>query len=68
VAKKELKEVIREAENQGWTVRRSKKGHLQFFAPDGKSIVVSGGTPSDHRAMPNLIQRLRRHGFVWKGR
>jgi predicted RNA binding protein YcfA (HicA-like mRNA interferase family) len=68
VAKKELKGLIREAEDQGWTVRRSKKGHLQFFAPDGETIVTAAGTPSDHRAMANLISRLRRNGFVWKGR
>lgn len=67
-AKKETKEIIREAENQGWTVRRTKKGHIQFFAPDGENIVTAGGTPSDHRAIANLVAQLRRYGFKWKGR
>jgi hypothetical protein len=67
-AKKELKEVLREAESQGWEVRYSSKGHPMLYAPDGESIVTTGGTPSDHRALTNLISRLRRHGFIWKGR
>jgi hypothetical protein len=67
-AKKELKEITREAERQGWRVGKTKKGHLKFFAPDGESIVTTGGTPSDHRSIDNLIARLRRYGFQWKGR
>jgi hypothetical protein len=67
-AKKELKEIVREAERQDWRVETTKKGHLRFYAPDGETLVTSGGTPSDHRALANLIARLRRHGFVWKGR
>ena len=43
-------------------------GHLMFYAPDGESIVTAAGTPSDHRALANLLSRLRHHGFVWKGR
>jgi predicted RNA binding protein YcfA (HicA-like mRNA interferase family) len=67
-AAKELKEVIKEAKRQGWRVTTTKRGHLQFYAPDGENIVTAAGTPSDHRALANLIARLRRHGFVWKGR
>jgi predicted RNA binding protein YcfA (HicA-like mRNA interferase family) len=66
--RKELKEIVRAAEEQGWWVDRTSKGHLLFYAPDGENIVTTGGTPSDHRALANLISRLRRHGFVWKGR
>jgi predicted RNA binding protein YcfA (HicA-like mRNA interferase family) len=65
---KELKEIVREAENQGWTVKVTKKGHLMFYAPDGKNIVTSGGTPSDHRSLNNLVAKLRQYGFTWKGR
>jgi hypothetical protein len=67
-ARKELKEVLREAEKQGWKVAYSGKGHPMLYAPDGKNIVTTGGTPSDHRALANLVARLRRHGFIWKGR
>jgi predicted RNA binding protein YcfA (HicA-like mRNA interferase family) len=67
-AKKELKEISREAERQGWRVGKTKKGHAQFFAPDGEGIVTAAGTPSDHRSIDNLIAMLRRYGFKWKGR
>lgn len=67
-AKKELKEITREAERQGWRVGETKKGHPQFFAPDGENIVTGSGTPSDHRSIDNLVARLRRYGFKWKGR
>jgi predicted RNA binding protein YcfA (HicA-like mRNA interferase family) len=45
-AKKELKEIVREAERQGWRAGKTKKGHLKFFAPDGENIVTTEG----HRA------------------
>ncbi|MBA3300846.1 MAG: type II toxin-antitoxin system HicA family toxin [Thermoleophilaceae bacterium] len=66
--KKEFKEIIKAAKEQGWRVEPTKKGHVKFFAPDDENIVTAGGTPSDHRAIANLISRLRRYGFKWKGR
>lgn len=67
-AKKELKEIIKAAEEQGWQVKTTKSGHQMFFAPDGINKVTAGGTPSDHRAQANLLAQLRRYGFKWKGR
>lgn len=67
-AKKELKEIVKAAEKQGWRVKTLKSGHLMFFAPDGVNKTTTGGTPSDHRAVNNLLAELRRYGFEWKGR
>ena len=67
-AKKETKEIIREAEKQGWRVEPTKKGHIRFYAPDGVNVVHAAGTPSDPRAIANLVAQLRRYGFRWKGR
>jgi hypothetical protein len=67
-ARKELKEISRAAEKQGWTVKTRKSGHLTFYAPDGINMVTTGGTPSDHKAIDNLLSYLRRYGFEWKGR
>ena len=67
-AKKELKEIVKAAEEQGWQVKTNKQGHPMFYAPDGINIVTAGGTPSDHRAIANLLSDLRRNGFKWKGR
>lgn len=67
-AKKELKEIVKAAEEQGWRAKTTKKGHLMLFAPDGINKVTASGTPSDHRALDNLLSNLRRYGFTWKGR
>lgn len=67
-AKKELKEIVKAAEEQGWRVKTTTRGHSMFLAPDGINKVTAGGTPSDHRALANLLGDLRRYGFKWKGR
>jgi ABC-type phosphonate transport system ATPase subunit len=67
-ARKELKEIVKAAEAQGWRVKRTRKGHLVFFAPDGVNMAVAAGTPGGGRAMDNFLAELRGYGFVWKGR
>lgn len=62
----DFRDIKRAAEQQGWTVRQTNKGHWQFLAPaPSKAIVVSGGTPSDRRAIHNLLSGLKREGFIW---
>lgn len=51
------------AERQGWQVERTKRGHYKWFAPDNHTIIVSGSTISDHRAIKNQKARMRRAGF-----
>lgn len=54
---------------QGWQVEQTKSGHYKCIPPDRtKPIVISAGSPSDRRALDNFIARLRRSGFIWKGR
>lgn len=65
--KKEIKEMIKELEAQGWRVEKKTK-HYQAFSPDGQGIVTFSATPSDHRSAANTVSRLRRYGFKWKGR
>lgn len=43
--KKELKQLLKEAENQGWRIRPCTDGY-QLFAPDGENIVTVHKTPS----------------------
>lgn len=65
---KELKEIIKAAEEQGWRVQKTKKGHWMFYAPDGVNKALAPGTPGGGRGVENLIAKLRSYGFVWKGR
>ena len=58
-----LELIVERAKDQGWRVRRTRRGHWQFFAPDGESIVVTGGTPGERHARRNFLAAMRRAGF-----
>lgn len=61
--KKEIKEIIREATQQGWRVERGGK-HYRAYPPSMESppqtIPI---TPSDYRGYKNLLAQLRRGGM-----
>jgi hypothetical protein len=65
---KEVREVVEEAQRQGWHCVERSNGHWMCLAPDGAGIVWIAGTPSDHRWKKNTIAKMRRHGFVWPPR
>jgi predicted RNA binding protein YcfA (HicA-like mRNA interferase family) len=60
--RKEMREVIRRAQRQGWTITQTGGDHLKWVSPSG-SVVFCSSTPSDRRAMKNHTSMLRRHGF-----
>ena len=66
--KKGLRGILREARRQGWRVELGRGGHYKLYAPDGKSIVTTGSTPSSPLALVKLVSRMRSLGFRWKGR
>lgn len=51
------------AEEQGWEVSRTRRGHLKMKSPNG-NVVFHSGTPSDWRAVHNFVAKLRRNGLV----
>lgn len=61
--KKELREVIKRAEKQGWRVELRQKS-VFFFSPDGVTTVSTHYTPSDGRhAWKNFISNMRNGGY-----
>ena len=62
-ASKELKSLIRDATAQGWTIDRSRAGHLKWRSPQGGMPYFSSSTPSDKRAIHNIETALRRMGL-----
>ena len=58
---KYLKELKRRAEAQGWRVEVA--NHFRWFAPDGRTIIVTGSSESDGRALKNTLARMRRAGY-----
>ncbi len=60
---KDLKTLLRALDDQGFSVRRSGKGHL-LVQRGGRTVATLAGTPSDWRSHRNSLAALRRAGFV----
>ena len=60
----DIKKIAKAAEDQGWTVERTNKGHWRFTPPVG-TICFFSGTPGDRRAIRNFLSQLRRQNFIW---
>lgn len=60
--KREVARLLSLAREQRAAVRQTKSGHWQVRVPGG-AIVVTGSTPSDHRAVKNFRAQLRRAGI-----
>lgn len=62
----DLRDIERAAIDQGWKVDRTAKGHPRFTPPDpNQDIIIGSGTPSDVRAIRNLLARLKRAGLMY---
>lgn len=59
---KELRSALKQARVQQWTVNVTKKGHLAWKSPNG-GMVVSPSTPSDSRAVKNVLAMLKKNGL-----
>ena len=61
----DFQDIVRAAKAQGFVIEPTKKQHVRFRAADGRSV-ITGSTPSDKRALQNLISDLRKYtGFVF---
>ena len=56
---KEIRNIIRLAIKKGYSVEVRKGGHYKFTAPTGKFFFTSA-TPSDHRAIQNILSDMKR--------
>lgn len=63
-SKKELKPLKAHAESQGWKVNTTRNGRLKWESPKGGLPYFSSSTPSDRRAIHNIVGDLRRRGYV----
>jgi RNA 3'-terminal phosphate cyclase len=61
--KKDMQQLARKAERQGWTVVITGGTHIKWTSPAGEKV-FSSYSPSDHRAIKNTITNLRKKGFV----
>lgn len=61
----DMRRIIKALEAQGFTVRRTSKGHWLVRNADGLAVGTISGTPSDHRSWRNALAPLKRAGFIW---
>lgn len=60
---KEMNQLVALAEQQGWTVEKTKNNHLRWTSPAGRNV-FSPSTPSDGRFIKNTIRDLKAYGFI----
>ena len=61
---KDAQRFLQEAERQGFVSKPVKKG-LMYLAPNGIDKVTIHLTPSDRRALDNMITAFKRAGMIW---
>jgi len=61
---RQLEEIIDSARLQGWRSEKTTKGHLQFFAPNGKDIIVGPGTSCSRDGLQNFLSLMKKSGYT----
>lgn len=61
---KDAQRFLQEAERQGFVSKPVKKG-LMYMAPNGIDKVTIHLTPSDRRALDNMVAAFKRAGMIW---
>ena len=57
----DIKTLVKLAKEQGWEIELTKGNHYRFR--NGKDVLVTSSTPSDHRTALNAASRLRKLGL-----
>ncbi|KFK87811.1 hypothetical protein IX27_18115 [Streptomyces sp. JS01] len=60
---KEVRDLIKKVEAQGFEVTRTKKGHW-MVKKNGVGVTTIPGTASDHRSLKNVKAQLKRAGYI----
>jgi hypothetical protein len=60
---KDVNNLIKEAEGQGWQIVMTKSNHLKWLSPLG-GLFYSSSTPSDWRVVMKIKKDLRMRGFI----
>lgn len=60
MSSKEIRQIVRRLKRKGFKVKMTKKSHVCVTTPQGPVFCAS--TPSDKRAMQNIVAMLKRKG------
>jgi hypothetical protein len=56
MSSKGVKQLVKDAEHQGFEVTVAKSGHYCFRSPEkGNSLIFISATPGDHRSLKNSL-------------
>jgi predicted RNA binding protein YcfA (HicA-like mRNA interferase family) len=58
--KTDVKRILKRLQAKGFKVKRTKSSHVCVTTPQGP--VFCSSTPSDHRAIQNILSMLKRKG------
>jgi hypothetical protein len=61
---KDTKEILAEAERQGFSVSMTRKRHPAIYR-NGVWVTTFSGTASDWRSVKNALADMKRAGFKW---
>lgn len=59
-----LADIKNKAKESGWRFEQTTSGHWKFFSPDGITIILVSGTPSDWRVQRKVTSDFKRAGLV----
>jgi len=65
--KGDMKAFVRKKTREGWSVERTKKGHLRWVYLATGAVVISAATPSEYRTLQNTmadVKRCEKPGYV----
>lgn len=62
--KKELNELRRIAEQQGWKVTQTKGDHMKWLPPDGGPFVITSASPSTSNIIKTIKHQLQKRGLA----
>lgn len=61
---KEVREIVKQLEANGYTVEQTKGGHLAVRNAEGNRVYTLPGTPGRGRWKQNLLAELKRKGIL----
>lgn len=59
---KDVNELVKKIEKQGWSVRISRGSHIRCQSPTGRLVFLSGSPNGGRRAIENMRRDLRNAG------
>lgn len=66
--RKDMERIVKAAEERGWRVAKTRRGHWMLYSPDGVHIVTAAGTPGSASSVRKTLAILKRYGFEQNGR